>query len=108
MSLSGGRAAVIAAKEVCELPYGNTTFNEDGRTLYGTNPETAALVMTTLGADAVGVNCSTGPDKMIEIVKTMTEYADIPIVAKPNAGLPKLEDGVVTVYDMGPEEFARK
>lgn len=108
MSLQECRAAVIAAKEVCELPVMVTlTFNEDGRTLYGTNPETAALVMTTLGADAVGVNCSTGPDKMIEIVKTMTEYADIPIVAKPNAGLPKLEDGV-TVYDMGPEEFAKE
>ncbi len=108
MSLQECRAAVIAAKEVCELPIMVTlTFNEDGRTLYGTNPETAALVMTTLGADAVGVNCSTGPDKMVEIVKTMTEYADIPIVAKPNAGLPKLEDGV-TVYDMGPEEFAKE
>lgn len=108
MSLQECRAAVIAAKEVCELPIMVTlTFNEDGRTLYGTNPETAALVMTTLGVDAVGVNCSTGPDKMVEIVKTMTEYADIPIVAKPNAGLPKLEDGV-TIYDMGPEEFARE
>lgn len=108
MSLQECRAAVIAAKEVCELPIMVTlTFNEDGRTLYGTNPETAALVMTTLGADAVGVNCSTGPDKMIKIVKTMTEYADIPIVAKPNAGLPKLDDGV-TVYDMGPEEFAKE
>ena len=108
MSLQECRAAVIAAKEVCELPIMVTlTFNEDGRTLYGTNPETAALVMTTLGVDAVGVNCSTGPDKMIEIVKTMTEYADVPIVAKPNAGLPKLEDGV-TIYDMGPEEFARE
>ena len=108
MSLQECRAAVIAAKEVCDLPVMVTlTFNEDGRTLYGTNPETAALVMTTLGADAVGVNCSTGPDKMIEIVKTMTEYADIPIVAKPNAGLPKLEDGV-TVYDMGAEEFAKE
>ncbi len=83
MSLQECRAAVIAAKEVCELPIMVTlTFNEDGRTLYGTNPETAALVMTTLGVDAVGVNCSTGPDKMIEIVKTMTEYADVPIVAK--------------------------
>lgn len=108
MSLQECRAAVIAAKEVCELPIMVTlTFNEDGRTLYGTNPETAALVMTTLGVDAVGVNCSTGPDKMIEIVKTMTEYADVPIVAKPNAGLPKLEDGV-TIYDMGPEKFARE
>lgn len=106
MSLQECRAAVIAAKEVCDLPVMVTlTFNEDGRTLYGTNPDTAALVLTTLGADAIGVNCSTGPDKMIEVVEKMAAYADIPIVAKPNAGLPQLEDGV-TVYDMGAAEFA--
>lgn len=108
MSLQECRGAVIAAKEVCDLPIMVTlTFNEDGRTLYGTDPATAALVLTTLGVDAVGVNCSTGPDKMIEIVKEMSKYADIPIVAKPNAGLPMLEDGE-TVYDMGPEEFAEE
>ncbi len=106
MSLQECRAAVIAAKEICDLPILVTlTFNEDGRTLYGTNPETAALVLTTLGVDAVGVNCSTGPDKMEEVIRKMTKYADIPIVAKPNAGLPKLENGE-TVYDMGPDEFA--
>lgn len=108
MSLQECRGAVIAAKEVSELPVMVTlTFNEDGRTLYGTDPATAALVLTTLGVDAVGVNCSTGPDKMIEIVKEMSKYADIPIVAKPNAGLPMLEDGE-TVYDMGPEQFAQE
>jgi 5-methyltetrahydrofolate--homocysteine methyltransferase len=81
------------------------TFNEDGRTLYGTSPQTAALVMTAMGADAVGVNCSTGPDKMGQIVEQMCEYTSLPIVAKPNAGLPRLVDGV-TAYDMEPEEFA--
>ena len=65
MSLQECRAAVIAAKETCSLPVMVTlTFNEDGRTLYGTSPGTAALVLDTLGADAIGVNCSTGPDKM--------------------------------------------
>ncbi|MCH5267016.1 MAG: homocysteine S-methyltransferase family protein [Lachnospiraceae bacterium] len=106
MSLQECRAAVIAAKEVCDLPVMVTlTFTEDGRTLFGTEPETAALVLSTMGVDAVGVNCSTGPDKMCEIIEKMKKYADIPMIAKPNAGLPKLKDGK-TVYEMGAEEFA--
>ncbi len=106
MSLQECRAALLAVKETCDLPVMVTlTFNEDGRTLYGTDPLTAAVVMEKLGADAVGVNCSTGPDKMCEIIAEMKQYAAIPLVAKPNAGLPKLVDGV-TEYDMGPEEFA--
>lgn len=108
MSLQECRAAVIAAKEVCELPIMVTlTFDEDGRTLFGTDAETAALVMTTMGVDAVGVNCSTGPDKMCDVVKKMSRYADIPLVAKPNAGLPKLQ-GEKTVYEMEAPEFARE
>lgn len=108
MSLQECRAAVIAAKEVCELPVMVTlTFNEDGRTLFGTDPETAALVLTTLGVDAVGVNCSTGPDKMCQVVAKMAEYTELPIIAKPNAGLPKLVDGN-TIYEMGPEEFGQE
>ena len=81
------------------------TFNEDGRTLFGTDPATASLVLTALGVDAVGVNCSTGPDKMVSVVQKMREYTGLPLIAKPNAGLPQLEDGE-TVYNMGPEEFA--
>lgn len=108
MSLQECRAAVIAAKEVCELPVMVTlTFDEDGRTLYGTNPETAALVLTAMGVDAVGVNCSTGPDKMCEVVRKMVEYADIPVIAKPNAGLPHLQ-GDKTVYEMEAEEYAEE
>lgn len=106
MSLQECRAAVIAAKEVCDLPVMVTlTFDEDGRTLFGTDPETAALVMTSLGVDAVGVNCSTGPDQMCDVVGRMTRYADIPVVAKPNAGLPSLQ-GDRTVYDMDAPEYA--
>ncbi len=107
MSLQECRAAVIAAKETCNLPVMVTlTFNEDGRTLYGTNPATAALVLSALGVDAVGVNCSTGPDKMTCIIKQMAEYTDVPIAAKPNAGLPQLNESGETVYDMEPDEFA--
>lgn len=106
MSLQECRAAVIAAGEVCNLPVMVTlTFDEDGRTLFGTDPETAALVMTSMGVDAVGVNCSTGPDQMCDVVRKMVRYADIPVVAKPNAGLPSLQ-GDKTVYDMDAPEYA--
>lgn len=108
MSLQECRAAVLAAGEECDLPIMVTlTFDEDGRTLFGTDPETAALVLTAMGVDAVGVNCSTGPDKMCHVVQRMSRYADIPIIAKPNAGLPKLQAGR-TVYEMGAAEFARE
>ena len=108
MSLQECRAAVIAAKECCDLPIMVTlTFAEDGRTLFGTDPETAALVLTTLGVDALGVNCSTGPDKMCDVVRKMRAYADVPLVAKPNAGLPQLVDGK-TVYEMEALEFAEE
>jgi 5-methyltetrahydrofolate--homocysteine methyltransferase len=91
---------------VCDLPIMvSLTYNPDGRTLYGTDPSTATVVLQSLGADVIGINCSTGPEDMIEPVKKMAEYAVIPILAKPNAGLPELENGV-TVYKTGPEEFA--
>ena len=106
MSLAETRAAVIAAKETCELPIIVTmTFNEDGRTLYGTDPVTAVNVLQSLGVDAVGANCSTGPEEMCEIISRMKMVANIPIIAKPNAGMPELVDGE-TVYSMTPEEFA--
>ena len=106
MSLAESRAAVIAAKEVCDLPVMvSLTFNEDGRTLFGTDPLTAINVLQSLGADAVGINCSTGPDKMIPLIENMKSIAYVPIFAKPNAGMPELVDGK-SVYGMMPEEFA--
>ncbi len=108
MSLQECRAALLAVKEVCDLPVIVTlTYQTDGRTLYGTSPETALIVLQSMGADAIGINCSTGPDQMVESVQAMMKYARVPVVVKPNAGLPSLLDGV-TVYDMGPEEFAEK
>ncbi|MGN0393973.1 MAG: homocysteine S-methyltransferase family protein, partial [Coprococcus sp.] len=106
MSLAETRAAVIAAREICELPVMvSLTYNEDGRTLYGTDPATAVNVLQNLGADAIGVNCSTGPDKMVSIIEKMKDIAFVPIFAKPNAGMPELIDGK-SVYLMTPEEFA--
>ena len=106
MSLAETRAAVIAANEVSDLPIiASLTFNEDGRTLYGTDPVTAVNVLQNLGVAAIGVNCSTGPDKMVELVRQMKSIAFIPVFAKPNAGMPELVNDK-SVYRMTPEEFA--
>ena len=107
MSLAETRAAVIAANEISDLPIiASLTFNEDGRTLYGTDPVTAVNVLQNLGVSAIGVNCSTGPDKMVDLVKQMKSIAFIPVFAKPNAGMPELIDDK-SVYRMTPDEFAQ-
>lgn len=109
MSLQETRAAVIAAKEVSNLPIMVTlTFESDGRTLYGTDAKTAAIVLESLGVDAIGTNCSTGPDQMVQIIREMASVTSIPLIAKPNAGLPSLNANGETVYDMPPEVFARE
>ncbi len=106
MSLQECRAAVIAAKETCDLPIMVTmTFETDGRSLFGTDAVTAVLTLASLGVDAVGANCSTGPDKMVELIHSMAEQVDIPIIAKPNAGLPTLDADGSTVYDMDADTF---
>ena len=106
MSLQECRAAVLAIRETVEdMPIiVSLTFNPDGKTLYGTSPDTAMIVLQSMGVDCVGMNCSTGPDDMIPLVKQMASVSNIPIIVKPNAGLPELENGK-TVYKMGPEEF---
>ncbi len=106
MSLQETRAALIAAKEVCDLPVMATmTFEEDGRSLYGTDPVTALITLQSLGADAFGANCSTGPDRMLSLIEEMSKYAKIPIICKPNAGLPSLDSRGNTVYDLDEEGF---
>lgn len=103
--LQEARAAVIAVKESCSLPICVTmTFDEDGRTLTGTDPVTALITLQSLGADAVGCNCSTGPETMVKFIRQMKPYAKVPLIAKPNAGLPKLIDGK-TVFSMSAAEF---
>lgn len=107
MSLQETRAALIAAKETCDLPVlCSLTFENDGRTLYGSDPKTCAIVLESLGASAVGANCSAGPDKMAEIIKQMAEVVSIPVIAKPNAGMPSLDKDGNTVYSMSDEEFS--
>ena len=108
MSLQECRAALLAVHELCDLPVMvSLTYQKNNRTLYGTDPLTAITVLQAMGADAVGVNCSTGPDKMHDIIKQMKKVAHVPILAKPNAGIPYLEDGQ-TIYPMGAEKFAEE
>lgn len=106
LSLQETRAAVIACKETCNLPIMATlTFEKDGRTLYGTDAKTAAVVLSNLGVSAIGANCSAGPSMLANIVRTMHSVTNIPIIAKPNAGLPKRNPDGSTGYDMDVDTF---
>ncbi|MBR4719860.1 MAG: homocysteine S-methyltransferase family protein [Lachnospiraceae bacterium] len=106
-SLQETRAALIASRETCDLPVlCSLTFEDNGRTLFGTDGMTAVSVLGSLGAAAVGTNCSVGPDKMLSVIKSMAYLADIPLIAKPNAGMPSLDEEGNTVYGVGPDDFA--
>ena len=106
MDIQETRAAVLAVKECCDLPIIVTmTFEKNSRTLTGNDPLSALITLQALGVDAFGCNCSTGPEGMIELIKTIKPYAKIPLLTKPNAGMPKLIGGE-TVFDMGADEFA--
>ena len=100
------KAAVLAAKENCDLPVFITcVFDGSGKMLTGGTPESMVAMLEGLGVDALGVNCSLGPAQMIPIVERLVKAAHVPVIVNPNAGLPKSVDGQ-TVYDVGPEEFA--
>ncbi len=101
------RAALLAAKEAARIPViCQLSYSEDGRTVTGTDPETAAITLDALGADIIGVNCSLGPEQLLPVVETLARSTDKPISVQPNAGLPRFVDGK-TVFPMGPEDFAR-
>ena len=104
--LREAKAAVLACKENSTLPvFVTMTFEEDGRTFLGTKPEVAACVLSSLGAHAVGANCSLGPDQMAPIVKALASTCRVPLMIQPNAGLPRIQDGK-TVFDVTPADFA--
>jgi 5-methyltetrahydrofolate--homocysteine methyltransferase len=106
IDIQESRAALLAVKEIADIfTIVSMTYEEDGRTLSGTDAASALVTLQALGADAVGCNCSTGPGKMVEVIKTMKPYATVPLLAKPNAGLPRLENGK-TVFDMEAKAFA--
>ena len=101
------KAAVLAAKENSSLPVlATVALGEDGKLLTGANVECVAALLEGLGADAIGLNCGFGPDRMAQFVKRLAAATDLPIAVKPNAGLPKLVDGR-TVFSVGPDDFAR-
>ena len=100
------RAAVLAAKEATDLPiFAQMTFEGNGRTVTGTDPATAAIVLDALGAHVIGANCSLGPEQLLEVVRLYRKHTDKPISIQPNAGLPTLKDGN-TIFPMTPEEMA--
>ncbi len=106
IDIQEARAALIAVKELKNIfTIVSMTYEEDGHTLGGTDAVSALITLQSLGADAVGCNCSTGPEKMAQLISSMKPYAKVPLVAKPNAGIPRLE-GMKTVFDMQAKEFA--
>ena len=107
LNLQETLAAVEAAVEVCDLPVmASLSFESNGRTLYGDKPAVCAHVLTEAGADAVGANCSTGPEHMLPIIQEMRSATDLPILAKPNAGLPMPGPNGTTKYDLTDDMFA--
>ena len=100
------RAALLAAKENSNLPvFVSCAFGEDGKLMTGANPLAMIAMLEGMGADAIGINCSLGPRKLMDVIADYIKYASIPVIFKPNAGLPTVEDGK-TVYDLSPEDFA--
>ena len=101
------KAAVLAAKENCTLPvFVSNAYGEDGKLMTGATPAAMVAMLEGLGADAIGANCSLGPKKLAGVVAELLENASVPVLLKPNAGLPQ-SDGEKTYYDVGAEEFAR-
>lgn len=105
MTVPETRAAILAIKDVCDKPIIVTmTCNEKGKTLMGTDVCAGLVIFQSMGVKAYGLNCSVGPDKMLGHIQRMSEFAEVPLIAKPNAGMPELVDGVA-VYNCPPEEF---
>ncbi len=99
------KAAVLAAKENSDLPIWTTmSFEASGRTFTGTTVAAMALTLTGLGVDALGINCSLGPEELVPLVEELRSWTDLPIIVKPNAGLP---DPATGEYSMGAEEFGK-
>lgn len=102
------RAALLACKDHAPgiRVIAQITIDPSGRAFTGTDPETAALVLQSLGADVIGLNCSVGPDLLVDAVARMARVARVPISVQPNAGLPLLQPDGSTRFPMGPEPFA--
>lgn len=100
------KAALLAAKESCDLPvFVSNAYGVDGKLMTGAEPAAMVAMLEGMGADAIGVNCSLGPNALRGVVEQYVKYASVPIIVKPNAGLPKSVDGVA-FYDVSANEFA--
>lgn len=105
MTLSDARAAVLAVRSVSDKPVFVTfTCDENGRSISGGDVTAALVVLQGMGIDAFGLNCSAGPEQMLPQLRRLREYARVPLIAKPNAGMPQIVDGKA-VYNCTPEEF---
>ena len=100
------KAALLAAKENSNLPvFVTNAYGSDGKLMTGADPHSMVAMLEGMGADAIGVNCSFGPDALEPVVREYLKYASVPVIFKPNAGMPKVENGK-TVYDVMPDKFS--
>ena len=109
-TLMGAEEAVAALDAAADLNlpvWCSFSVEADGSLMFGGNVWEAAAMLQELGAAAVGVNCSVGPDQLESVIRSVRAAVDIPVVAKPNAGLPVMDENGQAHYSMGPEEFAR-
>lgn len=100
------KAALLAVKENTDLPvFVSNAYGADGKLMTGASPTAMVAMLEGMHADAIGANCSLGPDQLVGVVEEYLEYASVPVLLKPNAGLPRAENGK-TVYDVFPPEFS--
>ena len=108
MTVEEATAILDAANAVTDLPVVmSMTIEADGGLLFGGNIFDACEQLEAMGAAAVGINCAVGPDQLTSIIRTLRERVTVPIIAKPNAGMPEINDQGVAVYSMGPELFGQ-
>ncbi len=101
------KAALLAAKENSSLPvFVTNAYGEDGKLITGASPEAMVALLEGMGADAIGANCSLGPKQLIPVAQKILECASVPVIMKPNAGMPKSIDGK-TIFDVNAEEFCK-
>lgn len=102
------KAALLAAKENSTLPvFVSNAYGEDGKLMTGASPEAMCALLEGMGADAIGANCSLGPKQLRSVMERLLSVASVPVLLKPNAGLPRSVEGK-TVYDVAPTEFAQE
>ena len=101
------RAALLAVRDISDIPLiCQLSYSQDGRTVTGTDPESAAVLLEAMGANVIGANCSLGPQELVPIVKKLAESCRVPISAQPNAGMPQLKNGL-TEFTMTAQDFAK-